>query len=50
MGKFDIGATFDLETRAQRLERSATPHLGKVHLVTRYTDALAAPLPPVVPA
>ena len=50
VGKFGIDATFDQETRAQRRERSATPHLGKVHLVTRYSDALAAPLPPVVPA
>ncbi|HUS28138.1 MAG TPA: sugar nucleotide-binding protein [Kofleriaceae bacterium] len=48
--KFGIGAKFDTETRAQRWERAATPHLGKVSLVTRFTDALAAPLPPVVPA
>jgi len=48
--KFAIGAQFDLETRAQRMERSSTPHLGKLALVTRFTDALAAPLPPVVPS
>jgi dTDP-4-dehydrorhamnose reductase len=48
--KFGIGARFDLETRAQRLERASTPHLGKLALATRFTDALAAPLPPVVSA
>jgi dTDP-4-dehydrorhamnose reductase len=49
-GKFGIGARFDLETRAARMERSSTPHLGKLALVTRFSDALAQPLPPVVPA
>jgi dTDP-4-dehydrorhamnose reductase len=42
---FDIGASFDVEPRTQR----KTPHLGKVTLRTRFTDALAAPLPAVVP-
>lgn len=42
--RFEIGATFDLEPRAQR----KTPHLGHVDLRTRYTDVLAAPLPSVV--
>ena len=42
---FDIGATFALASRHDR----PTPHLGNVALVTRYTDALAAPLPAVVP-
>jgi dTDP-4-dehydrorhamnose reductase len=50
VGKFGIGAQFDVETRAQRMERTQTPHLGKLALVTRFTDALAAPLPPVAPA
>ncbi|HSD85874.1 MAG TPA: sugar nucleotide-binding protein [Kofleriaceae bacterium] len=42
--RFAIGARFDLEPRARR----KTPHLGHVALVTRYTDALAEPLPSVV--
>ena len=44
--RFAIGARFELEPRAQR----KTPHLGRVDLKTRYTDALATPLPSVVPA
>jgi dTDP-4-dehydrorhamnose reductase len=40
-----IGARFGTETRAERRR----PHLGRIDLRTRYTDALAAPLPPVVP-
>ncbi len=43
--RFAIGACFALEARADR----RTPHLGHVELATRYTDALAAPLPSVVP-
>jgi dTDP-4-dehydrorhamnose reductase len=43
--RFAIGARFALEARAAR----RTPHLGHVELATRYTDALAAPLPSVVP-
>lgn len=43
--RFSIGAEFALETRAER----KTPHLGKLDLRTRYDDALAAPLPAVVP-
>jgi dTDP-4-dehydrorhamnose reductase len=42
---FAIGASFDVEPRTER----KTPHLGKVTLRTRFTDALAAPLPAVVP-
>ncbi|HUQ01806.1 MAG TPA: sugar nucleotide-binding protein [Kofleriaceae bacterium] len=42
--RFDIGASFALARRAER----AAPHLGHVDLVTRYTDALAAPLPSVL--
>jgi dTDP-4-dehydrorhamnose reductase len=41
-----IGARIDVEYRRDR----RTPHLGRVELVTRYTDALARPLPPVIPA
>jgi dTDP-4-dehydrorhamnose reductase len=44
--RFAIGATFSLQSRAER----ATPHLGRVDLRTCYRDALAAPLPAVVPA
>lgn len=46
VAKFAIDARFDLEPRAER----KNPHLGKLALVTRFADALAAPLPPVVPA
>jgi dTDP-4-dehydrorhamnose reductase len=41
---FAIGATFGVEPRANR----RTPHLGNVELATRYTDALAQPLPSVI--
>ncbi|HEU0035026.1 MAG TPA: sugar nucleotide-binding protein [Kofleriaceae bacterium] len=41
---FAIGATFDVQPRSTR----RAPHLGKVDLVTRFRDALAAPLPSVV--
>jgi dTDP-4-dehydrorhamnose reductase len=44
--RFAIGAVFELEPRARR----RTPHLGRVELATRYRDALAEPLPSVVPA
>ena len=44
--RFEIGATFDLEPRAAR----RNPHLGRVDLRTRFADALATPLPSVVPA
>lgn len=40
---FEIGAAFDVEPRANR----RTPHLGNVELATRYTDALAQPLPAI---
>jgi len=44
--RFAIGAQLGFETRAQR----GRPHLGKLDLRTRFSDALAAPLPSVVPA
>jgi dTDP-4-dehydrorhamnose reductase len=44
--RFAIGARFAVESRADR----STPHLGHVELATRYSDALAAPLPSVIPA
>ena len=44
--RFARGASFALEARADR----RVPHLGRVELATRFADALAAPLPPVVPA
>jgi dTDP-4-dehydrorhamnose reductase len=40
-----IGAKIDVEYRRDR----RAPHLGRVELATRYTDALARPLPPVIP-
>lgn len=43
--RFAIGARLELETRAQR----KTPHLGRLDLRTRYRDALATPLPSVIP-
>ena len=43
--RFAIGAQFAVEDRAAR----RAPHLGRVELATRYADALAAPLPAVVP-
>jgi dTDP-4-dehydrorhamnose reductase len=43
--RFAIGAELGFETRAVR----GRPHLGRVDLRTRYTDALATPLPSVVP-
>ena len=42
---FEIGATFGVEPRRDR----RTPHLGNVELATVHTDALASPLPSVVP-
>jgi dTDP-4-dehydrorhamnose reductase len=42
--RFEIGARFEVESRRDR----RAPHLGHVELATRYTDALAAPLPSVV--
>jgi len=42
---FSIGAAFTLQSRHDR----KAPHLGKVGLVTRYDDALASPLPSVLP-
>jgi dTDP-4-dehydrorhamnose reductase len=42
---FEIGATFDVQPRRER----RTPHLGNVELATRHTDALATPLPSVIP-
>jgi dTDP-4-dehydrorhamnose reductase len=44
--RFAIGAQLGFETRAER----SRPHLGKIDLRTRYRDALAAPLPSVVPS
>jgi dTDP-4-dehydrorhamnose reductase len=43
--RFAIGAELGFETRAVR----GRPHLGRLDLRTRFTDALAAPLPSVVP-
>jgi dTDP-4-dehydrorhamnose reductase len=43
--KFQIGAAFATESRRDR----KTPHLGNVVLATMYSDALAAPLPSVLP-
>jgi dTDP-4-dehydrorhamnose reductase len=43
--RFAIGAELALQPRAER----ARPHLGTLDLRTRYTDALAQPLPSVVP-
>lgn len=43
--RFAIGATFALEPRSAR----RAPHLGRVELATIHGDALAAPLPSVVP-
>ncbi|MGE0868455.1 MAG: NAD(P)-dependent oxidoreductase [Kofleriaceae bacterium] len=43
--RFEIGARFELETRAHR----RNPHLGRVELATIYDDELASPLPSVVP-
>jgi dTDP-4-dehydrorhamnose reductase len=43
--RFTIGAELSFETRAVR----GRPHLGHIDLRTRYTDALATPLPSVVP-
>jgi dTDP-4-dehydrorhamnose reductase len=40
-----IDARLEVHTRRDR----RTPHLGRVELVTRYHDALAQPLPPVIP-
>ena len=42
--RFGIGARFTTESRHAR----RAPHLGNVDLRTRYTDALAAPLPSVL--
>jgi dTDP-4-dehydrorhamnose reductase len=43
--RFEIGAELGFEARAER----GRPHLGCIDLRTRYSDALAAPLPSVVP-
>ena len=43
--RFAIGAELAFETRAER----SRPHLGRVDLRTRYSDAFATPLPSVVP-
>lgn len=43
--RFEIGAELGFETRAQR----DRPHLGRLDLRTRYSDALSAPLRSVVP-
>jgi dTDP-4-dehydrorhamnose reductase len=42
---YAIGAAFGVESRAAR----RVPHLGNVELATRFDDALAAPLPSVMP-
>lgn len=44
--RFVPGARVTLSTRADR----RTPHLGRVELATCFDDALAAPLPSVIPA
>lgn len=43
--RFAIGAKFSVQSRGQR----SAPHLGRVDLRTELDDALASPLPPVVP-
>lgn len=43
--RFAIGARFAVESRRER----PLPHLGRVELATLHRDALAAPLPSVVP-
>jgi dTDP-4-dehydrorhamnose reductase len=43
--RFAIGATFGVQGRRER----RAPHIGNVELATRHADALAAPLPSVVP-
>jgi dTDP-4-dehydrorhamnose reductase len=43
--RFAIGAELGFETRAER----GRPHLGKLDLRTRFSDAFAAPLPSVIP-
>ncbi|MDQ3367120.1 MAG: sugar nucleotide-binding protein [Myxococcota bacterium] len=45
---FEIGAQFEVVPRVDQRSRG-TPHLGHVELATIHTDALAAPLAPVVP-
>jgi len=45
VGHLAIDAKLEVHRRADR----RTPHLGRVELTTRYRDALAAPLPPVIP-
>ena len=45
-GKFGIGAQLQFHTRAER----GRPHLGRLDLRTRYSDALATPLPSVIPS
>jgi dTDP-4-dehydrorhamnose reductase len=42
---YALDARFDIHHRRDR----RTPHLGRVELATRYTDALARPLPSVIP-
>lgn len=44
--RFAIGAQFALESRVDR----KTPHLGALDLRTQFRDALATPLPAVVPS
>ena len=44
--RFSIGAQLGFETRGER----GRPHLGKLDLRTRFTDAFATPLPSVVPS
>lgn len=43
--RFAIGAQFAIQRRSDK----TTPHPGRVELHTVHVDALAAPLPPVVP-
>jgi hypothetical protein len=43
--RYAIDAKLDVHHRRDR----RAPHLGRVELTTRYTDALARPLPSVIP-
>ena len=42
--RYALDATVDIQYRRDR----RAPHLGRVELATRYTDALARPLPSVI--
>jgi dTDP-4-dehydrorhamnose reductase len=44
--RYAVGAAIDVHHRRDR----RAPHLGRVELATRFSDALAQPLPSVIPA